>query len=132
MIKREIKTYNQIRKAKNANFFAAQYLIDDDTLTEIYDWLQPNGNKVVGTSDSILFYTGEELKKSIAAQTRKPINKVSVSSDSYDIVVIPFPYSNTGGYSGYSGGGGSDSDSSPSYSGGSSNNNNNNNNNNNG
>ena len=121
MIEREIKTYNQIMKARLACRLADDYSIDEDTLNYIYDFIQEPGCLVVGRKNSLLFYKDKQLVKTVPANPKDGIESATISSDAntYDVVPIwvPAESHSSGGSSGGS-----------SYSGGSSNNNNNNNN----
>ncbi|MCQ2252575.1 MAG: hypothetical protein MJZ61_03895 [Bacteroidales bacterium] len=130
MIEREIKTYNQILRAKFAYQLADMYEMSNDLLNEIYDFLQNPKAKITNQgTDKLLFYNNDLYVKTVTVKLKAKSQPSSIIYNSGNITIIPFfPSSGRGGYSSYHSSGSSDS----SYSGGSSNNNNNNNNNNNG
>ncbi|MBQ3690441.1 MAG: hypothetical protein II937_11370, partial [Bacteroidales bacterium] len=126
MINKEIKTLNEIRRAKNAYAFTSYYEMDNGTLNFIYDFTASNLNKVIGTDKGLSFYVNGKLVKNIPLKLKgvyeKSIKNVTISDGAFYVSYLHA--TNFGSSSYYS----SDSSysSSSSYSGGSSNNNNNN------
>ncbi|MBQ5540760.1 MAG: hypothetical protein IIU03_11070 [Bacteroidales bacterium] len=121
MINKEITTYKELLRAKNAYSFAKYYDLDNGLLNFIYDFTADPNNRVVGNDTSIMFYTGTKLVKSVSKPMITKAKSVSITDDGFYVVPVYTPSS----YSSYS----SSSGSSYSSGGGSSNNNNNNNNN---
>ena len=124
MINKEIKTLNELRRAKSAYNFAKYYDLDNAELNYIYDFIADSNNKVVGNDKGLFFYVSDKLvkqiNKSLASEFAGNVSSVSISDDGFYVV----PIVTSSSYSSYS------SDNSSSYSGGGSSNNNNNNNNN--
>lgn len=124
MIERELKTYNQIIRAKIAYQLAENYDISNDQLNEIYDFIQDPGARITSKNpDLLLFYKNDQLEKTITAKYKKAVEASMIYSNGH-LTIIPAGGAQ-GGYGGYNSWDGTDlSSGGSSFDGGSSNNNN--------
>ncbi|MBQ5403940.1 MAG: hypothetical protein IIU11_06200, partial [Bacteroidales bacterium] len=122
MINKEIKTLNEIRRAKNAYSFTLYYEMDNGTLNFIYDFTSSNLNKVIGTEKGLSFYVNGKLVKNIPLKLKtgyeNSIKNVTISDGAFYVSYLHA--TNFGSSSYYSSDSSYSSSSSSSYSGGSS------------
>ena len=108
------KTYNEVIRKKRCYDLAKYYIISDEILVEIYNFLSSGDDcRMSATRNFIALYRGKNMEKSIPV-TPKLSSFDGINLSNSDFVIIPHYTSSSGGF------------------GGSSSNNNNNNNNNNG
>ena len=104
MINKEIKTYNEIKRAKNAYSFAQYYQLDNAMLNYIYDFTEAPNHKVVGNATGLFFYVDGKLVKKIDTKLTLNDSANIRSVEIYDggFYIIPVPSSSSYSSSSYS------------------------------